>query len=191
MNELLKYMIPAEEGLLDNRYTLQFRKSKEMETANTMYKTARKLYYVNSREKAINYMTKAKVLYEGVLKKAEKAADMMEVEREVKLDDRHKDTRKAMVTMSKPFAYLIKFLNERIISCKAYLMQWENDKNIEDVKRMREELKKELSEEKAIYKAAKKGKNEIGVTESYFDEAFESTLFIWKMEDGLDPHEFD
>lgn len=146
----------AQEGLLDNSYSAQFRKSPEMQKAEQLYTMSKKIYNAGGKEKAQIYMKQALKLYEDVLKKAKQAGGMAMVEREVGMDAFHKDKRKMEVSTSKQFGYLQKNIEERILSCKAYLMKWENVERTEEVEELKKQLEKDLADQRAIEKANKK-----------------------------------
>lgn len=103
----------------------EIRKSTEAKTANELYKQAKKLYGLGSKEKALEYLKKAQKLYEKCLEKAEKAAKMVDVERTVKgynVEDKFNKKLTDNVSM----AYVIDYFEDRIDSCKALEMQWNN-----------------------------------------------------------------
>ena len=145
----------------------EIRKSTEAKTATELYKQAKKLYGLGSKEKALEYLKKAQKLYEKCLQKAEKAGKMYEVERTAKntigagiggqygVEDKYKKN----VTDKVDIAYVIDYFEDRIDSCKALEMQWNNKAGKSTFKETKAQLRLERRKALAGKKAELKAKH--------------------------------
>lgn len=175
----------------------EIRQSTEAKTANQLYKQAKKLYGLGSKEKAVEYLKKAQKLYEGCLEKAKEAAKMFTAERTVK-GGGVSDKWNKELTESLPGAYIVVYFEDRIDSCKALEMQWNNKAGKSTYAETKAQLKAERKEEKARIKAerkqakedAKAAKNAAKEQPSEErDDAVESV--ITALESEMDMIEFD
>jgi hypothetical protein len=120
----------------------EIRYSTEAKTANEMYKQAKKMYGLGSKEQALTYLKKAQKLYETCLKKAEKHANMIDSERTVKSGG-VEDKFAKKVTENGSIARVIDLFEDRIDSCKALEMQWNNKAGNSTYKETKAQLKAE------------------------------------------------
>lgn len=166
---------PASEGLFDPSKAGEIRKSSEAKTATILYKNAKKLYSMGSKEKAVEQMKKAKSLYEKCLATLKKHAGMYNVRRTVS-GSGVKDKFNTQVTNSFSAAAGLAYFEDRIDTCQAYLMKWKNKEGAGDIKAFKESLKAERKSEKARIKAERKKAQEAYMgLESYLD-TLESAL---------------
>ena len=140
----------------------EIRNSTEAKTAAQLYKQAKKLYGLGSKEQALTYLKKAQDLYESCLKKAEENAKMFDVERTQKsADQEYKYTEK--MTKNSDMAYVIEYFEDRVDSCKALEMQWNNKagkstyaETKAQLKAERKQVKRDRREARKAERAAKK-----------------------------------
>ena len=163
----------------------EIRKGVEAKTATQLYKQAKKLYGLGSKGKALEYLKKAQALYEKCLDKAKEAGKVYEVERTTKAksynySQEDKFTRE--VTDNYSLATLIEYFEDRIDSCKALELQWNNKAGKSTYKETKAQLKAERKEARAEMKAAKKAEREAKKAEK--EGAVESMI------DGMSISEF-
>lgn len=170
--------IAIEAAFLASKYV----NTTECKTAKALYQNAKKLYSMDSKEKALEYMKKAKSLYEGCLKKLLNESGKFEkAERTdtIKKNNgtsaiRHNVTR----TDSLTFAIARSKLETKIDRCTAHILQWTTKAGKETYQQTLDQLKADREQAKAAKKAAK-------ATENYemednnmidFTEAYESMI---------------
>ena len=170
--------IAIEAAFLASKYV----NTTECKTAKALYQNAKKLYSMGSKEKALEYMKKAKSLYEGCLKKLLNESGKFEkAERTdtIKKNNgtsaiRHNVTR----TDSLTFAIARSKLETKIDRCTAHILQWTTKAGKETYQQTLDQLKADREQAKAAKKAAK-------ATENYemednnmidFTEAYESMI---------------
>lgn len=170
--------IAIEAAFLASKYV----NTTECKTAKALYQNAKKLYSMGSKEKALEYMKKAKSLYEGCLKKLlnesgkfEKAERTDTIKKNSGTSAiRHNVTR----TDSLTFAIARSKLENKIDRCTAHILQWTTKAGKETYQQTLDQLKADREQAKAAKKAAK-------ATENYemednnmidFTEAYESMI---------------
>lgn len=170
--------IAIEAAFLASKYV----NTTECKTAKALYQNAKKLYSMGSKEKALEYMKKAKSLYEGCLKKLlnesgkfEKAERTDTIKKNSGTSAiRHNVTR----TDSLTFAIARSKLETKIDRCTAHILQWTTKAGKETYQQTLDQLKADREQAKAAKKAAK-------ATENYemednnmidFTEAYESMI---------------
>ena len=170
--------IAIEAAFLASKYV----NTTECKTAKALYQNAKKLYSMGSKEKALEYMKKAKSLYEGCLKKLMNESGKFEkAERTDSIKNisgtsaiRHNVTR----TDSLTFAIARSKLENKIDRCTAHILQWTTKAGKETYQQTLDQLKADREQAKAAKKAAK-------ATENYemednnmidFTEAYESMI---------------
>ena len=177
----------------------EIRKSTEAKTANELYKQAKKLYGLGSKEKALEYLKSAQKKYENCLEKAKEAGKVFEVERTAKNrigSYSQEDKFKREVTESRDFAYLIEYFEDRIDSCKALEMQWNNKagkstykETKAQLKAERKETRKQMREERKAAKAkAAEEKPEEGAEEACAKEAMIDDMTITEFIDAMEAY---
>lgn len=176
--------IAIEAAFLASKYV----NTTECKTAKALYQNAKKLYSMGSKEKALEYMKKAKSLYEGCLKKLlnesgkfEKAERTDTIKTNISASAiRHNVTR----TDSLTFAIARSKLETKIDRCTAHILQWTTKAGKETYQQTLDQLKADREQAKAAKKAAK-------ATENYemednnmidFTEAYESYIDSAMME---------
>ena len=176
--------IAIEAAFLASKYV----NTTECKTAKALYQNAKKLYSMGSKEKALEYMKKAKSLYEGCLKKLlnesgkfEKAERTDTIKKNSGTSAiRHNVTR----TDSLTFAIARSKLETKIDRCTAHILQWTTKAGKETYQQTLDQLKADREQAKAAKKAAK-------ATENYemednnmidFTEAYESYIDSAMME---------
>ena len=150
----------------------QYVNTTECKTAKALYQNAKKLYSMGSKEKALEYMKKAKSLYEGCLKKLlnesgkfEKAERTDTIKKNSGTSAiRHNVTR----TDSLTFAIARSKLETKIDRCTAHILQWTTKAGKETYQQILDQLKADREQAKAAKKAAK-------ATENY--EMEDNTMF--------------
>ena len=150
----------------------QYVNTTECKTAKALYQNAKKLYSIGSKEKALEYMKKAKSLYEGCLKKLlnesgkfEKAERTDTIKKNSGTSAiRHNVTR----TDSLTFAIARSKLETKIDRCTAHILQWTTKAGKETYQQTLDQLKADREQAKAAKKAAK-------ATENY--EMEDNTMF--------------
>lgn len=176
----------------------EIRKSTEAKTANELYKQAKKLYGLGSKEKALEYLKKAQKLYENCLKKAEKAGNMIEATRTEKvtavsigIGASNQLEYKDKVTKNQSIPYVIEYFEDRIDACKALEMQWNNKagkstyaETKAQLKAERKQIKHENRLEKAKAAAGKKAGKAIDKSAKKFaDKAYKEKLAAAKSDE--------
>ena len=137
----------------------QYVNTTECKTAKALYQNAKKLYSLGSKEKALEYMKKAKSLYEGCLKKLMNESGKFEkAERTdtIKKNSgtsaiRHNVTR----TDSLTFAIARSKLENKIDRCTAHILQWTTKAGKETYQQTLDQLKADREQAKAAKKATK------------------------------------
>ena len=185
-------MEPANEASLKH----EIRYSTESKTADELLKQAKRMYSLGNKEKAKDYLAKAKKLYEACLKKTESYANMIAVKRTAYKSNvgntvSIKDSFEKKVTENRKLAELIEHYEDRIDSCRALELQWQNKAGANTYRETKEMLKAERREARAAkresMKAAMAAKfNKSGgesiVKENYYESAVEAL--------GMEPHDF-
>ena len=177
-----------------NNVFAQLRNSTDAKTAKEMYKQAKKLYGIGSKDKAKEYLAKAKKLYEKLLKETEKHSKMKDVKRTVQgigYTDTF-DTKTTTVTSTSAYA-LIAYFEDRIDSCTALLMQWDNKAGNKTFAETKAAMRLERSKTRAAKRAraaaekdAKKfAKHYKDPEEEINDEAVESLMEIYAATEAL------
>ena len=151
--------IAIEAAFLASKYV----NTTECKTAKALYQNAKKLYSMGSKEKALEYMKKAKSLYEGCLKKLlnesgkfEKAERTDTIKKNSGTSAiRHNVTR----TDSLTFAIARSKLENKIDRCTAHILQWTTKAGKETYQQTLDQLKADREQAKAAKKAAKATEN--------------------------------
>ena len=151
--------IAIEAAFLASKYV----NTTECKTAKALYQNAKKLYSMGSKEKALEYMKKAKSLYEGCLKKLlnesgkfEKAERTDTIKKNSGTSAiRHNVTR----TDSLTFAIARSKLETKIDRCTAHILQWTTKAGKETYQQTLDQLKADREQAKAAKKAAKATEN--------------------------------
>lgn len=141
----------------------QYVNTTECKTAKALYQNAKKLYSMGSKEKALEYMKKAKSLYESCLKKLlnesgkfEKAERTDTIKKNSGTSAiRHNVTR----TDSLTFAIARSKLETKIDRCTAHILQWTTKAGKETYQQTLDQLKADREQAKAAKKAAKATEN--------------------------------
>jgi len=173
---------------------MQVRNSNNAKTATALYKNAKKLYAMGSKDKAKTYMQQAKAKYEKCLEEAKKAGKEYKIERTVGTKANNvtfKDKDPNYVAYKTPgFGYVVRYFEDRVDTCEAYLRQWANKAGNKDLQETKEMLKKERQEEKARIRAERKAAKEKAANEAaLLDEqigALESLMDGYELDLALD-----
>lgn len=173
---------------------MSVRNSNDAKNATALYKNAKKLYAMGSKDKAKTYMQQAKAKYEKCLEAAKKAGKPHKVERTAGSVTAgsgsavfYKDTDASYTAYTTPgMAYVVRYFEDRVDTCEAYLRQWANKAGNKDLQETKEMLKKERQEEKARIRAERKAAKEKAASESAMIEAELSAL-----ESIMDGYELD
>ena len=171
----------------------QYVNNTECKTAKALYQNAKKLYSMGSKEKALEYMKKAKDIYEKCLKKLltesgkfEKAERVENIKKDSGTSAiRHNVTR----TDSLTFAIARSKLETKIDRCTAHIMQW-TDAGKETYQQTLDQLKADREQAKAAKKAAK-AKNKNTEMEENTMENFNYSEFMFACESMMDELELD
>ena len=171
----------------------QYVNTTECKTAKALYQNAKKLYSMGSKEKALEYMKKAKDLYDKCLKKLltesgkfEKAERVENIKKDSGTSAiRHNVTR----TDSLTFAIARSKLETKIDRCTAHIMQW-TDAGKETYQQTLDQLKADREQAKAAKKAAK-AKNKNTEMEENTMENFNYSEFMFACESMMDELELD
>ena len=171
----------------------QYVNNTECKTAKALYQNAKKLYSMGSKEKALEYMKKAKDIYEKCLKKLltesgkfEKAERVENIKKDSGTSAiRHNVTR----TDSLTFAIARSKLETKIDRCTAHIMQW-TDAGKETYQQTLDQLKADREQAKAAKKAAK-AKNKNTEMEENTMENFNYSEFMFACESLMDELEID
>ena len=176
--------IAIEAAFLASKYV----NTTECKTAKALYQNAKKLYSMGSKEKALEYMKKAKSLYEGCLKKLlnesgkfEKAERTDTIKKNSGTSAiRHNVTR----TDSLTFAIARSKLETKIDRCTAHILQWTTKAGKETYQQTLDQLKADREQAKAAKKAAKAATENYEMEENSmeFNEAYESYIDSTMME---------
>lgn len=129
--------------------------SPEKKSADQLYKSAKKLYGLGQQDKAVEYMTKAKKLYEKCIATAKKNSKWYTTERTV-LNATGTDKFTKKVTNDRGAQMTIAYLEDRADACQAWLMKWSNRAGNADYQALKNQLKEERKAERKAYKEAKK-----------------------------------
>ena len=133
----------------------EIRQSTEAKTAAQLYKQAKKLYGLGSKEKALEYLKKAQALYESCLEKVKKNYKMVNTERTIKVGG-VEDKFKKQLSETYAGGYLLEYFEDRIDACKALELQWNNKAGKSTYAETKAQLKAERKELKAQAKAERK-----------------------------------
>ena len=159
----------ANENLTDVHKYLSLRNSTEAKNAKLLAQNARKLYSMGSKDKANEYMAKAKALYQKCLDEAKKSAKWVQVERTTTGSTSNKkgtsantisDKFKTEVTDDWAVSSIVVYFEDRVDSCEAYLRQWKNKAGNVDLKATKAALKAERKAERDAKRAEKKAAKE-------------------------------
>lgn len=178
---------PAEEAT-SAATAWQMRNSTQAKNAKILMQNAKKLYAAGSKQKAIEYMTKAKAGYQKCLDEANKNTKWFDTERTSGFNvagTNMQDKYKKKVTEDTEMASLIVYFEDRVDACQAYLLQWQNKAGNADLKATKAQLKAERKEEKARIKAERKAAKEAAKQKAnesydYMDELSDSEQAICK-----------
>lgn len=172
----------------------QYVNTTECKTAKALYQNAKKLYSMGSKEKALEYMKKAKDLYDKCLKKL--LNESGKFERAERIDPikkhggtatiRHNITR----TDSLTFAIARSKLETKIDRCTAHILQWTTKAGKETYQQTLDQLKADREQAKAAKKAAK-AKNKNTEMEENTMENFNYSEFMFACESMMDELELD
>lgn len=169
----------------------QYVNTTECKTAKALYQNAKKLYSMGSKEKALEYMKKAKSLYEGCLKKLLNESGKFERAERVDPIKKHGGTatirHNVTRTDSLTFAIARSKLENKIDRCTAHILQWTTKAGKETYQQTIDQLKADREQAKAAKKAAK-------VTENYEMEdnnMFNYSEFMFACESLMDELEID
>ena len=153
----------ATEGFGNLKIAMQISSSTDMKTADAYYAQARRLYGMGDKEKAKSYLSKAKKLYEKLLDLAKKNAKMKSVERTIETragSTKTADTYTKDMTDSVTLAAVIKKLEEKLSSCEATLLQWDNKAGTSSYKDTKKSLSLERAKRGAYNRATKSARSE-------------------------------
>ena len=169
----------------------QYVNTTECKTAKALYQNAKKLYSMGSKEKALEYMKKAKSLYEGCLKKLLNESGKFEKAERTDTIKKHSGTsairHNVTRTDSLTFAIARSKLENKIDRCTAHILQWTTKAGKETYQQTIDQLKADREQAKAAKKAAK-------VTENYEMEdnnMFNYSEFMFACESLMDELEID
>ena len=178
----------------------EIRNSTEAKTANELYKQAKKLYGLGSKEQALTHLKKAQALYEKCLAQAEEHAKMFDAETTAKIHvgiASVSNTFNRKVTNNENLAYLIDYFEDRVDACKALELQWNNKagkssfkETKAQLKAERKEVKKQKREERKAAKAKAKEVPEEGAEEAMID-GMTTSEFVAAMESIVDDIEVE
>lgn len=140
--------------------------SPEKKSADQLYKSAKKLYGLGQPDKAVEYMTKAKKLYEKCIATAKKNSKWYTTERTV-LNATGTDKFTKKVTNDRGAQMSIAYLEDRADACQAWLMKWSNRAGNADYQALKNRLKEERKAQRKAYKEAKKAAKSGAATEGY------------------------
>ena len=150
----------------------QYVNTTECKTAKALYQNAKKLYSMGSKEKALEYMKKAKDLYAKCLKKLLNESGKFERAERVDPIKKHGGTatirHNVTRTDSLTFAIARSKLENKIDRCTAHILQWTTKAGKETYQQTLDQLKADREQAKAAKKAAK-------ATENY--EMEDNTMF--------------
>ena len=150
----------------------QYVNTTECKTAKALYENAKKLYSMGSKEKALEYMKKAKDLYDKCLKKLLNESGKFERAERVDPIKKHGGTatirHNVTRTDSLTFAIARSKLENKIDRCTAHILQWTTKAGKETYQQTLDQLKADREQAKAAKKAAK-------ATENY--EMEDNTMF--------------
>ena len=195
-------MEPAQEGLFGNgtdKLMRNIRFGTDAKTAKSLYGNAKKMWGYGQKEKAKEYLLKAQALYEKCLKQVMENGHFKSVQSSVAKKESESVTRtqtgKERVTSSKSAIAIRNYFEDRIDSCKALMMQWENKAGSATYSETKAQLKKERTEARKAQREAKKNKNGGNdsmnpVSESFIGYPGEfdmtTTAYLEAMESALD-----
>lgn len=140
--------------------------SPEKKSADQLYKSAKKLYGLGQQDKAVEYMTKAKKLYEKCIATVKKNSKWYTTERTV-LNATGTDKFTKKVTNDRGAQMSIAYLEDRADACQAWLMKWSNRAGNADYQALKNRLKEERKAQRKAYKEAKKAAKSGAATEGY------------------------
>ena len=170
----------------------QYVNTTECKTAKALYQNAKKLYSMGSKEKALEYMKKAKSLYEGCLKKLLNESGKFEKAERTDTIKKHSGTsairHNVTRTDSLTFAIARSKLENKIDRCTAHILQWTTKAGKETYQQTLDQLKADREQAKAAKKAAKANKSEM---EENIMENFNYSEFMFACESLMDELEID
>ena len=147
---------------------------------------------MGSKEKALEYMKKAKSLYEGCLKKLLNESGKFEKAERTDTIKKHSGTsairHNVTRTDSLTFAIARSKLENKIDRCTAHILQWTTKAGKETYQQTLDQLKADREQAKAAKKAAKANKSEM---EENIMENFNYSEFMFACESLMDELEID
>lgn len=172
----------------------QYVNTAECKTAKALYQNAKKLYSMGSKEKALEYMKKAKDLYDKCLKKLLNESGKFERAERVDPIKKHGGTatirHNVTRTDSLTFAIARSKLENKIDRCTAHILQWTTKAGKETYQQTLDQLKADREQAKAAKKAAK-AKNKNTEMEENTMENFNYSEFMFACESMMDELELD
>ena len=172
----------------------QYVNTTECKTAKALYQNAKKLYSMGSKEKALEYMKKAKDLYDKCLKKLLNESGKFERAERVDPIKKHGGTatirHNVTRTDSLTFAIARSKLENKIDRCTAHILQWTTKAGKETYQQTLDQLKADREQAKAAKKAAK-AKNKNTEMEENTMENFNYSEFMFACESMMDELELD
>ena len=172
----------------------QYVNTTECKTAKALYQNAKKLYSLGSKEKALEYMKKAKDLYEKSLKKLMTESGKFEKAERTDPIKKHGGTatirHNVTRTDSLTFAIARSKLETKIDRCTAHILQWTTKAGKETYQQTLDQLKADREQAKAAKKAAK-AKNKNTEMEENTMENFNYSEFMFACESMMDELELD
>lgn len=153
------------------------RSSAEAKTANELYKNAKKIYRMGSKEKAIDYMKKAKNNYQKCLDKAMAyGSDVKTRNRNARNPFTGSTVEKTRVATTYDKGALVAYFEDRIDSCDTYLQKWTNGNDKRELKEIKKQIKADRKAKKAQEKAARKAAKEAWEAEQAEGEEIVSAM---------------
>lgn len=172
----------------------QYVNTTECKTAKALYQNAKKLYSMGSKDKALEYMKKAKDLYDKCLKKLLNESGKFERAERVDPIKKHGGTatirHNVTRTDSLTFAIARSKLENKIDRCTAHILQWTTKAGKETYQQTLDQLKADREQAKAAKKAAK-AKNKNTEMEENTMENFNYSEFMFACESMMDELELD
>jgi len=163
-------MDPVQEGLFGGptgKLMNSIRKSTDAKTAQSLYGNAKKMWGYGQKEKAKEYLLKAQALYEKCLKKVMESGHFKTVTNTTttskphlgKQTETHSQVSKERTADSKYALAARNYFEDRIDSCKALMLQWENKAGKATYAETKAQLKAERAEARRAQREAKKNTN--------------------------------
>ena len=173
-------MEPAQEGLFNKSSTDKvmsgIRNSTEAKTAKSLYSNAKKMWGYGQKEKAKEYLLKAQALYEKCLKKVLDNGHFRMVQstttKKESLTVTHSKVEAEQITSTKSAIAARNYFEDRIDSCKALMLQWENKAGKATYSETKAQLKHERAEARKAKREANKNKNGGNISMNPTTESF-------------------